>query len=78
MPGVRAARAAAAAGRIGITMTRTSNRYRPGDRFDRTVLAGFIAGGHSGIGSLRHGILADPGKVRAWDERVLGIQGGRL
>jgi len=36
------------------------------------TLGGFIAGGHSGIGSLRHGILADPGNVRRL--RVVTLQ----
>ena len=36
------------------------------------TLGGFIAGGHSGIGSIRHGILADPGNVRRL--RVVTLQ----
>lgn len=36
------------------------------------TLGGFIAGGHSGIGSMRHGILADPGNVRRL--RVVTLQ----
>ena len=36
------------------------------------TMGGFIAGGHSGIGSMRHGILADPGNVRRL--RVVTLQ----
>jgi FAD/FMN-containing dehydrogenase len=36
------------------------------------TIGGFIAGGHSGIGSMRHGILADPGNVRRL--RVVTLQ----
>lgn len=49
------------------------------------TLGGFIAGGHSGIGSLRHGILADPGNVRRLrvatleaTPRVLELQGADI
>lgn len=49
------------------------------------TLGGFIAGGHSGIGSLRHGILADPGNVRSLTvvtledpPRVLQLQGADI
>jgi len=49
------------------------------------TLGGFIAGGHSGIGSLRHGILADPGNVRRLrvvtledPPRVLDLQGADI
>lgn len=49
------------------------------------TLGGFIAGGHSGIGSLRHGILADPGNVRRLrvatleaPPRVLELQGADI
>jgi FAD/FMN-containing dehydrogenase len=49
------------------------------------TLGGFIAGGHSGIGSMRHGILSDPGNVR-WlrvmtledPPRVLELQGADI
>lgn len=49
------------------------------------TLGGFIAGGHSGIGSLRHGILADPGNVRSLTvvtledpPRLLKLQGADI
>lgn len=49
------------------------------------TLGGFIAGGHSGIGSIRHGILADPGNVRRLrivtvedQPRVLDLQGADI
>ena len=49
------------------------------------TLGGFIAGGHSGIGSIRHGILADPGNVRRLKvvtledpPRVLELQGADI
>lgn len=49
------------------------------------TLGGFIAGGHSGIGSIRHGILADPGNVRRLrivtveaEPRVLDLQGADI
>lgn len=49
------------------------------------TLGGFIAGGHSGIGSLRHGILADPGNVRSLTvvtledpPRLLQLQGADI
>ncbi len=49
------------------------------------TLGGFIAGGHSGIGSIRHGILADPGNVLRLrivtleeTPRVLDLQGADI
>ena len=49
------------------------------------TLGGFIAGGHSGIGSIRHGILADAGNVRRLRivtlevaPRVLDLQGADI
>ena len=49
------------------------------------TLGGFIAGGHSGIGSIRHGILADAGNVRRLrivtleeTPRVLDLQGADI
>jgi FAD/FMN-containing dehydrogenase len=49
------------------------------------TVAGFIAGGHSGIGSIRHGILADAGNVRRLrvvtledPPRVLELQGADI
>ncbi len=49
------------------------------------TLGGFIAGGHSGVGSMRHGILADPGNVRRLrvvtledPPRVLDLEGADI
>jgi FAD/FMN-containing dehydrogenase len=49
------------------------------------TLGGFIAGGHSGIGSVRHGILADAGNVRRLrivtledPPRVLDLEGSDI
>lgn len=49
------------------------------------TLGGFIAGGHSGIGSLKHGILADAGNVRRLavvtleaEPRLLPLQGADI
>lgn len=49
------------------------------------TVGGFIAGGHSGIGSMRHGILADPGNVLSMQivtleavPRVLTLRGDEI
>lgn len=49
------------------------------------TVGGFIAGGHSGIGSMRHGILADPGNVLSLQvvtvervPRVLELRGDEI
>jgi len=50
---------------LNIAARRSDQQLRMWPSTERiATVGGFIAGGHSGIGSIRHGILADPGNVK--------------
>lgn len=50
---------------LNVAARRSGQQLRMWPSTERiATIGGFIAGGHSGIGSIRHGILADAGNVR--------------
>jgi FAD/FMN-containing dehydrogenase len=71
--GYAVVQAGALMGAINDTVRHSGQQLRMWPSTERiATLGGFIAGGHSGIGSMRHGILADPGNVRRL--RVVTLQ----
>lgn len=68
---------------LNVAARQTGQQLRMWPSTERiATLGGFIAGGHSGIGSIRYGILADPGNVRSMQivtleesPRVLTLRG---
>lgn len=64
-PGVACVEAGVLLHDLNQAARRTGQQLRMWPSTERiATVGGFIAGGHSGIGSIRHGILADPGNVR--------------
>lgn len=64
-PGWACVQAGALLHDVNLAARRSGQQLRMWPSTERiATVGGFIAGGHSGIGSIRHGILADPGNVR--------------